>query len=1115
MTVGGHAMRSGRAARTAATFALAGALVIGHTPSLVAAPVALSEGRAATADQRSGEKVVYTFDAAAGRTYLIEIEQHGLDFTLSIEAPDGDSHDFNSPLLRDEPEFALIERAIAGRYRLTVSADEPTNAVGRHVVSVSPLDTAADPRSRDAWHLMSDGARANQESRGRDALASYERAATLWHELGDLRREAQAVYSAAMIRYWSADFYDWDGAAKQAAAAAALYDRLGARGLYADARLTSGYSLMEVAQGAGADARRAFDDALAALRESYAVHDAIGDAYGLAHVENFTGLAYYNRGQTETQDFRQAEIHYRHAIELFAKLGEWREELLTRQNLALISIDEGRAASAARMFEGILADIPDDRDQRFRGIVLANLGVAYRNSGDFDSALRALTEAVKIDAAKNEFGREGFALLVLGGTYLYLGQLERAGEYLRQALQKSEHDSRVLSSVLSALGHVAYRKGDYAAALEWHRRSVEGTASVSDRVRRETFVARDLVGLRRFDEAVKTGGAALARADTSAITRADSALEVGYAYLGLGDAKEADRNFATALAVYDAGALRTQQAESLRGRALAARARGDLRAATRYGEQALDRIEALRTTVGAPELRAYYSAAHRDYYELQIDLLVGAHTGSGDAPDSALAALSVSERARARMLFDLLAEASVRLDRGVPQAVLDRERELYDELGALRTRRDRLLENSALDRTALDPVIERMNAIENELALVAMDARRNAAVRAGSSAVAAPLSARDIQTLLDDRTVLLQYALGAERSFAWVVTRDSVRLADLAGRETIEAAARRVREGLKTYGADRADTDLAAHLSALSDLVLAPIAPYFGTHERVLVAPDGALGYIPFGVLPIVRDGTAVPMLSALEVVNVPSMSVLAAQRRRAEATPSKTLAVFADPVFSANDPRLALGPAALTAPSLGQEDVPRLSRLAATGAEASAIAALVPPASSLVATGLEASRERVLSAPLADYRIVHFATHGLVDSQYPGLSALALSRVDAAGHETNGMLRLQDIYRLSLNADLVVLSGCDTALGREIRGEGLIGLVDGFLYAGARSLVVSLWQVPDRATSELMARFYTYVLKDGVRPAEALRRAQRSIAAERRWSDPYFWGAFIVLGDS
>ena len=287
-------------------------------------------------------------------------------------------------------------------------------------------------------------------------------------------------------------------------------------------------------------------------------------------------------------------------------------------------------------------------------------------------------------------------------------------------------------------------------------------------------------------------------------------------------------------------------------------------------------------------------------------------------------------------------------------------------------------------------------------------------------------------------------------------------------------------------------------------------------NERLIIAADGALGYIPFGVLPLSRAGESTPLLQTLEVSNVPSMSAVAAQRQRTEQAPPKTLAVFADPVFAATDPRLVSGGNATgTASASSLRAGLRLERLPATGAEAAAIAELVAPNSRLVVTGFGANREQVLNAPLSDYRIVHFATHGLVDSRYPGLSALAFSQFDAAGQPQNGLLRLQDVYRLNLNADFVVLSGCETALGREIRGEGLIGLVDGFLYAGARNLVVSLWQVPDRATAELMTRFYGYVLRDALRPAEALRRAQRSIAAEQRWSDPYFWGAFVVLGDS
>ena len=153
-------------------------------------------------------------------------------------------------------------------------------------------------------------------------------------------------------------------------------------------------------------------------------------------------------------------------------------------------------------------------------------------------------------------------------------------------------------------------------------------------------------------------------------------------------------------------------------------------------------------------------------------------------------------------------------------------------------------------------------------------------------------------------------------------------------------------------------------------------------------------------------------------------------------------------------------------------------------------------------------------SPELGRYRYVHFATHGYIDSERPGLSALVLSLVDKDGRPQDGFLRANEIYNLSLPAELVVLSACQSGLGKEVRGEGLIGLTRGFMYAGTPRVVVSLWNVNDRATSELMARFYTRMLKGGERPAAALRRAQVEMLEGGRWASPYYWAAFTLQGE-
>lgn len=188
--------------------------------------------------------------------------------------------------------------------------------------------------------------------------------------------------------------------------------------------------------------------------------------------------------------------------------------------------------------------------------------------------------------------------------------------------------------------------------------------------------------------------------------------------------------------------------------------------------------------------------------------------------------------------------------------------------------------------------------------------------------------------------------------------------------------------------------------------------------------------------------------------------------------------------------------------------------RLKYTRAEAESIVALASKDQALEALDFDASRERALSPELGQYRMVHFATHGLLNSDHPELSGIVLSLVDAQGRQQDGFLRLYEIYNMRLGADLVVLSACQTALGKEVRGEGLIGLTRGFMYAGSPRLVATLWSVKDEATAELMKRFYQGMLKEGLRPAAALRAAQVSMSREPRWSSPYYWAGFVTQGE-
>jgi CHAT domain-containing protein len=283
-----------------------------------------------------------------------------------------------------------------------------------------------------------------------------------------------------------------------------------------------------------------------------------------------------------------------------------------------------------------------------------------------------------------------------------------------------------------------------------------------------------------------------------------------------------------------------------------------------------------------------------------------------------------------------------------------------------------------------------------------------------------------------------------------------------------------------------------------------------------------------------------VPLIVEHEVVSLPSASMLAALRRETAGRPrpAKAVAVLADPVFEADDPRLRArlrgsglpglpssrsGPSG-TLQSGATGNLPasgssrgapfRVSRLAATRLEGDAIFAAAGEGMALKRTDFEASRATAMSPDLAQYRVVHFATHAVFDNDNPGLSGIMLSMFDERGRMQDGFLRLHDIYGLDLPAELVVLSACNTALGRQVSGEGLVGIVRGFMYAGAKRVVASLWKVDDEATGEMMRRFYTGMIEDKLSPAAALREAQLAMWRQPRWRAPFYWAAFGLQGE-
>jgi CHAT domain-containing protein len=405
--------------------------------------------------------------------------------------------------------------------------------------------------------------------------------------------------------------------------------------------------------------------------------------------------------------------------------------------------------------------------------------------------------------------------------------------------------------------------------------------------------------------------------------------------------------------------------------------------------------------------------------------------------------------------------------------------------------------------------------------------------------------------LLDDKTVLLEYALGSagyaenDRSFLWLVTSAGVESHFLPKRADIEAAARRVYELLternRISGPRRreliaqADAQFQVEAQKLSEMLLSPVAAKLAG-KRLLIAPQGALQFVPFAALPLPKgypigpiSPRYTPLIARHEVIVVPSASALAAiVRQKALRKPAqRSVIVFADPVYSAADDRVSPAARRSSAPSregqIRRDEsspadagvLPNLSRLSATAWEAQKIRELAKDNNSKVLSNFEASREAAIDPMLGEYRFIHFATHAVINPENPDLSAIALSQVDKQGRPLNGLLLTQDIHRLRLPAELVVLSACRTGLGKDAPGEGLLSLTRGFLSSGAARVMVTLWSIEDQATAEMMSRFYRRALgPQRMTAAAALRATQEEMWREGRWGAPYYWGGFVLQGD-
>ncbi len=825
-------------------------------------------------------------------------------------------------------------------------------------------------------------------------------------------------------------------------------------------------------------------ETLVRAEEMLELWQAEADRRGEAAALDRVGLAY-----SEIGDQQQALVFLERALEIRRADGDAWGQAETFNDIAVARGALGEIPEAIARYTDALDHARRSGDRLIEAWVWNNRAVDFRNIGDVDRGLADSRRAREMFRALGDKHQEGVVEYGIGSAHLELDDVPQALRHYERAraLLKATGDKRFEALTLNHMGLARLSSGNPEPALRDFQSSWQ--------------LLRDCGDQR---------GAAMASAN------------IGFARLALGDVAGGRARLQEALLEVRESGDRMHESVALVYLARAERAAGELPAARDRLEEALQLTEALRGSIPEAGERAAFMATTRHRYDLLIDVLMQLHASEPDRGWDA-EALHASERARARSLVELMTEARIDLRTGVDPELLEKERALEAELERKRREEPRRLAGNPAAPPGARPDVDALLAEYRDV---------QSRIRAASPRYAAlvrptPLSLKQIQEqVLDGDTLLLEYALGEKRSFLFAVTPTSFTSHVLPRRSVVEAAARRLYEAWSTSGKLDA-AEVRRRERAVSRMLLSPVAGQLG-RKRLAIVAEGAIQYVPFSALPSPSATPAAHLASAHEIVSLPSATTLAVLRREANRRnrPERTVAVLADPVFDASDPRVtgreavpgASRPAApgsddLTR-SMQEAGLARLDRLPASRLEAESIAALASTGASFTALDFRASRATALSPEVSGARIVHFASHGLLNSRHPELSGIVLSLVDERGRAVDGFFQTRDIYELKLSADLVVLSACQTALGKEVRGEGLIGLSRGFMYAGTPRIVASLWRVPDRATAEFMAAFYRGVLRQGLTPAAALRAAQRRFLGEKLWSNPYYWAAFTLQGE-
>ena len=1095
---------------------------------------------------KGNERASRVVQVPANTGVLVLAREHGLDVTLEVTESTRLVARADNPIRRTGIQRAAITASKSAAYTLSIVGKEHAGAAGTtqlRVIAI-PTNATADDQCVQMHRLLAtaDGAygagqavthglaidsKVDGPTSYKAAASAYKSAAERLEASGpsELLGESQQAEAAVLYQ----DLSDWSGANVWAEKAAHAFDSVQNEYARARAQALRGAALIEIAVSpqtplVGKDPSRGANEMLTNARtlltDTASFHSRRGEHYDEALARNNVGITFYMQGQYE-----EAIRAYRRVLPLYKQLGETPRLAQVLQNIALVEFELGRLSEATAHSAQALAALGTQTVSPALFVAALNTSAMTNlSAGNYDVALKQSSDALAIARNTQDVYEQAFVLHNMASVYYMVGDEKLALELYDESLKLAtvETDARGRLASLRAVANILREQGRAEDALNMHQEALALASAPPARAQIQLLIARDLNALARRSEASHQLEAVLsqrfagdevvhARAllERARLVQADDA-EAG----AEGDLRAAMRTFVAFDAPQDQFDAWIAIAQ-LKRRSAPEQAFAAL-------DKALTLAEELRVQSANPELRATRLQPLRPAFGLKIAMLADRYFSSSiDARERervALAALATAEQARARALEDF-SNLDVSAP-GVPPQLVARRRDIYRELAARRSR--------------LEVTLDRAGSGDAHVALIRADIATlrqqldqiDAQIGAASAAARTPDRARAVRVAFDAHTLpadvaIVEYWIGSEDAFIWAATREGIVMAKAGSSAALNEAARQLHTALKGYGA----VPLAQRLQLserLYDAALAPVEAHIAGKRRLLIAPDGALHYIPFATL---RSGGAAGrrfLVETNDIAVIPSIGMLRTSKRRdARTAPAKEMLLVDDPVYALSDSRLAIV-AAGTRPQpaatesrwkmlfRGAEAGRDLPRLPATAREATSIALLLPAGQVDRLEGFAATRDGFLGADLGRYRLIHVASHAMMDADVPQASALILSTFDRRSQQIDGRVLAADFVNIRLNADAVVLSACDTALGKSVAGEGLMGLRYVVLARGAKSVVSSLWPAADQGTAQLMVQFYTALLRGRLAGPAALAQAMRSML-HGPFADPSVWGAFAI----